>query len=794
MKFIYKLIRIIFFLVLYWIIAFVIVAIAFQGWTFGSQILFIFGAPIILVWWQERQRSRKVAPLILNDGYSEKKDSKPISTNRSNTNDKRIASGHENTYQVQSTKSGWIPSTEMATVAGRNIGGMVYVGKPAIINRHGFHYKCRAYIDPSLSVARKGSGKVVDDMPYWPNYSDISPRCRSTYLDWLASGRCDKSYNPGYMFLYFYGLERRIFVDQSKEDFEDIISEVRRLKSRYQDNHSVKRYLGEFLDIATLILKNPNEIEPVFERQGWDLPYSLKYAIGAKVSKGENLSADWLLSWFICHPESNLRTPAMRCRDEFLALFRIRFDMLYPEGLKVNKPRKSLVALYNSASSEFEVSINPADDGNPIPDISNLRKPIKMAQEIADEVMNDLDKLSRFIGRNPDGRGSIEAHALLPLDLRELFPFEEMDNIISWGSNIVDQGGLVPLKEVILRLEGKIDNKIGKRQLTGAADALARLGFGLAPDPRFALRSPKPEEPVVLFNLGRPVEKLEMVSEGYRNTLIELAIGSYVAHVDGRIDESESRALKANIDTAKALCDHEKCRLHANLVWYQTVAPDMTLLRRKLNEIDNDSQTAIRRALIRVAIADGTIHSDEVSTIEKFYKALGLDPVLAYSDLHAGEVADGPRVVRASQPGYPGETIPEPEKTNGTKLDTSRIATILSDTERVSSVLGQIFDNEEDQDHSTRNQSLLPGLDPIHCTLVLELVTKENWSEVDFEQLCRTHGLMAAGALEVVNEWAFETYEESLLDQYEGYDVSPEITGVVIQKIQGENNEENQTA
>tara|TARA_R110000850_G_scaffold16153_4_gene50564 strand:+ start:3591 stop:3848 length:258 start_codon:yes stop_codon:yes gene_type:complete len=72
------------------------------------------------------------------------------------------------------------------------------------------------------------------------------------------------------MFLYFYGLERRFFVDQSNADAKDIIAEVQRLVSLYPENHSVKRYLGEFLDIATLAETEFDALEPTFERQGWE--------------------------------------------------------------------------------------------------------------------------------------------------------------------------------------------------------------------------------------------------------------------------------------------------------------------------------------------------------------------------------------------------------------------------------------------------------------------------------------------------------------------------------------------
>ncbi len=48
---------------------------------------------------------------------------------------------------------------------------------------------------------------------------------------------------------------------------------------------------------------------------------------------------------------------------------------------------------------------------------------------------------------------------------------------------------------------------------------------------------------------------------------------------------------------------------------------------------------------------------------------------------------------------------------------------------------------------------------------------------------------MASGALEVVNEWAFETYDEALLDEYDGYDVSPEIAEAVKEKMNAESSD-----
>ncbi|WP_321364372.1 TerB N-terminal domain-containing protein [uncultured Celeribacter sp.] len=682
-------------------------------------------------------------------------------------------------------RTGWVPSSESVDVGGRIIGGMVYVGTPPRLNDYGYRDKCRAYIDPSLSVARNGTDKVGNYMPYWPGYSEIPSQCRATYLDWLASGRSDPSYDPGYMFLYFYGLERRFVLDQPPEaEKREILQEVRRLMKLYPDNGSVQRYLGEFIQLAQISLNDEAVHEPVFDYRGWDLPLSLKVAIGARVGRGDWLSADWVLSWLMCHPERRLRTPATRCAEEFRALFRLRFDERFPEGLKVSKPRKMLEPTYQAASSEFQGQLEPMVNGARVPDISGLRKPVEIAQEIADEAMDDLDKLSRYLGRNPDGRGSVEAQALLPQELWELFPSEELESLKAWAADRVGSGGLIPVLDVIERLESSRPEKLSKRILTGAADALARIGYGFAPDPRFALRSPKLDEPVMLFELGEAVGQLEDVSDDYRAALIEAALGSFVAHADGQITESERKSLQAKATDVDRLSGQEYRRLAANVEWMLAVAPDMTLLRRKLKDTGPEAMASIRSALVAAAHADGVIQSEEVAGIEKVYKALGLDPALVYSDLHAGDVSDGPVRVRAAEPGAAGETIPDEAPSGPPKLDAARIAAIQSDTARVSSVLGDIFDDTPDVSEALEaDETVLGGLDAKHSDLVKALIAQEHWTEEAFEELCRATGLLASGAIEDVNEWAYDTYDEALLDEYDGYDVSPDLAAQLKKKF-----------
>jgi uncharacterized tellurite resistance protein B-like protein len=833
-----KILRIVGSYILFFFACMVVVVTTMQGLPDGVQMLFAFVMPALLVWWRERRRSEKLALTRQteevrssrhhHDGeqapgfassatlpglpggaplgqphkfasraaqssptYQPRQDNgELIPAGRAARSELEAAALRREIAKPKSSRraslQGWLPKGETAIVAGRVIDGMVYIGTPPRTDSHVYGEKCRPYIDPSLTVASVGTDKRGDGMPYWPGYSSIPAICRATYLDWLADGRSDGSVNPGYMFLYFYGLERRFILDDPPIDEKHaILEESRRLFSLFSDSGSVRRYLGEFIQIAEMSLNVDQFHQPVFETSGWELPLSVKVIIGAKIGKGDALPSEWLLSWFLCHPERQLRTSAIRCSGEFRELFRLRFQRRFPEGLKVKRPNKVLSGTYRAASGEFQGTLSPTLNNEPVPDISGLRAPIGIAQTIANYVMDDLDKFSRYLGRNPSGRGSLEGHALLPSELWDLFPSDEMEGLRAWAKEKVVGGGLVPAVDVIARLEGTRPEKVGHRQLTGAADALARLGYGLAPDPRFSLRGPKSNEPVVIFELGEVIDQLEDVSSAYRVALFEIALATFIAHADSRIVEAERKSLRAKIEGAGGVSDQERKRLHASLDWYLAVPSDMALLRGKLKEADAEHHIAIRAAVVSIAHADSIIHSDEVACIEKVYMALGLDPGLVYSDLHAGDIPDGPVRVKPAEADAPGEKIPAEASAKSAPLDASRIAAIRSDTERVSSVLGQIFSVQDDFDGESSIASantdlpVLKGLDKKHALLVREIVTREHWGEDAFIELTNKHGLMASGALEAINEWAFENFDEALLDEYDGYDVAPEIAGAL---------------
>ena len=503
----------------------------------------------------------------------------------------------------------------------------------------------------------------------------------------------------------------------------------------------------------------------------------MRVAIGRMVKARRPLSADWLLGWYATDPQTQFRTPARRAFPEFKALFAHIFDERFPRGMKMRTPKRLLRATYDAASGAFSADLEPLL--GEIPDITHTSVSLRIAKEIADEATDALDKYSRFLGRNPEGRDTVEAHALLPQSLWQLFPNAEMEDLRHWAEEIIDSGGFAPVERVVERLEGGLPEKVYKRQLTGAADALARLSIGMAPDPRFALRGPKVGEPVVLFRLPNGIAALEEVSDEYRKVLVGVAMGGFVAHSDGRIAAKERAALEVRIGAA-SVPNAERLRLLANLQWILAVPPDLALLRRRLKGVSEDVLCELGRVALAMAAVDGMIDPAEIRAIEGLYKAMGLKPEGVYSDLHALSVQDEPKTIRPLGEEERAFTIPPPpERNKRVVLDDERLATLMADTARVSDLLGDIFqedqpDEEPDEDSGGPGEAFA-GLDSRHAAFLRELLTRSNWDEAEYETLAARFQLMRGGALETLNEWSFDRFGDMLIDEYEGYELNPEI-------------------
>ncbi len=152
----------------------------------------------------------------------------------------------------------WVPAVATASVAGRSLpGGMLYVGK--LSSGDASSRRNVEVIDPTLPIDWRRPDFAGQDMDYWPAYHSISPRSRAAYLLWLEGGRWAPDACIGYVFLYFYGLERRALVDAqqnpaARADLPRILGEVVRLLTVYGGNSSFRQYATAFQQVLRALI------------------------------------------------------------------------------------------------------------------------------------------------------------------------------------------------------------------------------------------------------------------------------------------------------------------------------------------------------------------------------------------------------------------------------------------------------------------------------------------------------------------------------------------------------------
>ncbi|WP_246681822.1 TerB N-terminal domain-containing protein [Mesorhizobium sp. B1-1-1] len=675
----------------------------------------------------------------------------------------------------------WIPATISAKVRSQGIpGGMVYVGEH--LPRQGSSTDPEnCLIDPRLSVATHGD-PLGQTMGYWPSYSSISPAARKSYLDWLAGSRSDPDAYIGYVFLYFYGLERRLMLEESPPDADGVVAEVRRLLQVYGGNGSFKRYAGELLSAYQLKSAHlPEKFDLEVEENSYEIPIMLKVALGMRVRSGEAIEPDLLLAYVLADPETRVRTPARRAQTLLRELFAEAVEKQYPNGVRVPAAGvRKLKVNYRACSGTFDLAMRPF--GGDLPDITNRGEPIGGARRIFEDCTDRLDNYSRMLGRSEGLRPSLAAVAQLPQGLRVKTCEKLAGRPLSRLQELAIEGTLISIQK-LAELAGMDPDKIATRakqkELSGI---LAALGYGHTADPSFSLKSAKPDEPTMVFALEREAEADLEPGEHYRPMQLSIMLGMVIAFADGVLHPLEERRLFDKIDEATALSRDERVRLKAELKVCAADAGRIMDWTRRIGDVPEDRREDLADELVAIAAADGTLHAREVSQLEKLFRQMDLDEASLYSRLHGGGApqnrpGDGnddlPLVIPAGiQP--PGIPVSPAPPARATRVDISRLEAIRRETRKTSSVLADIFVDETEppielqpaiQEIETSNgDARFDGLEQRYAWLLLQLIEQENWTASDFQRLVRSADLMPGAAKQALNDWSLDRFDELVLD------------------------------
>jgi hypothetical protein len=186
-----------------------------------------------------------------------------------------------------------------------------------------------------------------------------------------------------------------------------------------------------------------------------------------------------------------------------------------------------------------------------------------------------------------------------------------------------------------------------------------------------------------------------------------------------------------------------------------------------------ERQAVARCALAAVAVTN--VPPETVKFMERLYAAVKFPANDLYSTLHRvqSEPTSNPGLrPSSSQPKAEGSTH-KLSKLGEVTIDPERLARIQEETHAVSSLLSSVFAQEVEAiqpapsisaEAATANGSTYPGLDTAHSALVTVLLDQGPLPRAEFDVQAKALKLMADGSLEEINEWAFDRFDEPLIE------------------------------
>ncbi|MDM0091647.1 MULTISPECIES: TerB N-terminal domain-containing protein [unclassified Variovorax] len=522
----------------------------------------------------------------------------------------------------------WIPFGEEVEVAGAQLaGGLIYVGSRLDAPVGGVD---PCLIDPAKPVEKHGS-YAQRDMGYWPSYSEISPAARRAYLNWLVGGRRAAEADVGYVFLFIYGLERRLIVDAtlvSAEERQQIMAEVAALLDVYGGkSNSLRRYADALLDWVTLsqdhadLYKKP---VPAFARS-MELPFYMRLALGETAVDQVPVPVHLAVAWARLDPSIVLRTPAVRCAPEFDKLFAIKYEEA--GGIQLPHNRSKLRLVYQPASGGFRGKTITLSFGD-TPDITALTRPQQQLQSLVDKTTEALDSYSRALGKSAGAGPASELFLQLPV---ALWP-EHAKNSLEQVQKRVGAGMMSMLSKDLQGVLG-VESSLTRDKTLSLARTLEGFNIGMEPDVLAGARNPKPEDPVVLFLI--PPGQGTTRDSGYQAAALTLELAAAVAAADGEFSAGEMALLRKQVLSWEHLSERSSRRLLAHLRLLMLAPVSLTSLKRKLEPLDASAKETLAVFMATVAASDGDVTPKEVKLLESVYKALNIDVTRVFSDVHA---------------------------------------------------------------------------------------------------------------------------------------------------------------
>lgn len=690
---------------------------------------------------------------------------------------------------------------------------------------------CYGSFDPSLIDSTlpviAPTGGLVEELPYWPNYSEFLPSQRARYLAWLLSGKTAPDIEIGYVFTYFYGLEHRVLSDGA--DYAAIAAETMRLHSQYRANRSFDRYACGFLaSIVALSARSGGLPEEIVDRafgtiRKWDNG-QLSCFLAERALRGKPLSAEMAFAVTELDPRKTSSVIVRRHGESFRDLFVKKYRSALGDGIVLKTAKRALALPYAPASA-LMARQRTEPTWPSIPDVLGITSQFKPLVTLWDECVDELKAYDRA-HRKSYGRMTAEMWEAQPSELRT-GDHPDLENWLNlWQSKIDSEGVPIVTFGDLASLKGIAQRKtLTKTQSNSIAITADALGIGIEPDPRLSGANPAWIENATLFFRE---DSAPPSFDGYQAAVTLLRLGMHVASADGSCAEVEVAHVASQLETLFNLSADQRKRLESlRTLLLRTGQSHRDILKALNQKLSAEHRFLVAEFLVGVAAIDQEITPDEMRVLQQLFQELEvplsrLKALLA--DVVPAEKAETKQDERPAQAS--GDANLAHAKSASTfHLDLAAVSRIMHETRAVASILNEAMsevpsDDTDDDDaktsvdpievpfryspqpgtptedaqvgasstsvamahapHENIDDTLSGATEPKLDTSVQEtsaaglttryqpfwnvLRTRYQWSETEAKALAREHRVMLSGAIEAINDWSQERCGDWVID------------------------------
>jgi uncharacterized tellurite resistance protein B-like protein len=659
--------------------------------------------------------------------------------------------------------------------------------------------------DASLLCLRRAIGKPQSEpersLGYWPRLCDLQPYQVGNYVAWLAGGRQDLNIDLGYVFLYFYGLERRALVDG--EDILPIAQEVVRLMGVYGYSRSFRGYATALISHMIMLGRLRPTLKLLTRLVGLQGDYvepPLYTVVLGHLSKERTpLPVEWAIKFASQNVRAHRSSVLSRAPEELSKLFTKRYQERFESGLVPVHGGHEVPLSYRAASPSLLMGTDAAAEIKIArwPALPNWERQFAPVVDLWNECVEELRAFARKVGR--EGKDSAAAFHALPEELREesKHPLQS-----AWDKLLAEfspQSGVILLPVSKLAELRGIERRprLTVSQSRDTAELAEMLGTPLEPDARYTSKAYAWDEHLAALRL--PETPVLPQNPSYLLAAMLLRLSVEVGRADGELDLDERRAIAEFLGERFMLTWNERLRINGLMEVILRDAPSLSGLKKVLaTQFTKEQREAMGKYLVQIASATKGVSADEVAALERSFKALGIESDLVSRFLNQQTGAPPRRPVPVAGEVTEGvEIIPPPGG-----LDLDRIRKLRAESDEVARMLLAAmseakFDEEESpQDVEAPSptpasavvagpvgtptaSSVVPGkLDGLRASLhalLEEVARRAEWEVKDFDVLARKHGTTRAAAIEEINAWADEVLGDFLIHEGTVIQVSMEL-------------------